>query len=113
MVEALASDAGSVLADWSAGGGGAEPDFSYPQLRPSTSDHQQESAVRELVYRLIPDRAAEFSFSVSARLLDSAGRDLFTVRSRRDLLTVRAIVICSSVHGEAEVATCSRQERDA
>ncbi|XP_043200040.1 alpha-N-acetylglucosaminidase-like isoform X2 [Amphibalanus amphitrite] len=79
--EALASDTGSVLADWSAGGGGAEPDFSYPQLRPSTSDQQQESAVRELVYRLIPDRAAEFSFSVSAKLLDSAGRDLFTVRA--------------------------------
>ncbi|KAF0291923.1 Alpha-N-acetylglucosaminidase [Amphibalanus amphitrite] len=79
--EALASDTGSVLADWSAGGGGAEPDFSYPQLRPSTSDQQQESAVRELVYRLIPDRAVEFSFSVSAKLLDSAGRDLFTVRA--------------------------------
>ena len=62
--------------------GGDAADFSYPQLRPSTSDLEQAAAARDLTYRLIPDRAAEFSFTVNASLLDERGRDLFTVSSR-------------------------------
>lgn len=48
----------------------------------------QESAVIDLIWRLIPDRADEFQVNVNSSLLTEDGKELFEVRIQQLTLSV-------------------------